>query len=340
MLALVKTKRGVGNIELLDMPEPSPAPGEAKIEVQACGICGTDIHILHDRSETMPPVIMGHEFSGVIVELSEGIDHVAVGDRVVSETTVWSCGVCRYCRMGCYDICPNRKGLGRGGNGAFAKYLTMNAQMLHRIPDNVTDLEAALTEPLACCVHAATEFTHILPGDMVVISGDGAIGLLSMQVAAAHGARTLLCGHHDDRLALGDELGATRIVNTNRDSAQEVVSELTRGQGADVVIECSGAAEAIDAGLAVLRRRGQFTSLGLHGGPVAINFDQIANKELRVHGSFNQQWTSWEKALLYLEQGMVKTAPLITEVLPLSQWQKGFSDYEERRACKVILTPE
>ena len=340
MQALVKTERGLGNIELLDMEEPTPKPGEVKIEVKACGICGTDIHIYHDRSETRPPVIIGHEFSGVVCELGAGVEHAKIGDRVVSETTVRSCGVCRYCRMGCYDICPTRWGLGRGGNGAFASYLVMRAVMLHHLPENVDYIEGALTEPLACCVHAATEFTHITAGDVVLITGDGAIGLLTMQVAKAAGGTVVLCGHHDERLALGRELGADFALNTNKEDATSLVMQLSDGYGADVVIECAGSAAAVNMGLDLVRRRGQYTQLGLSGQPVSIDFDKVAYKELQVAGSFNQQWTSWERALHYLREGAVKTRPLISKVLPLSRWREGFAKYENRQACKVILVPE
>jgi L-iditol 2-dehydrogenase len=264
MQALVKTKRGVGNTELLDVEEPTPKPGEVKIEVKACGICGTDIHIYHDRSETRPPVIMGHEFSGVVCELGEGVDRVKLGDRVVSETTVRSCGVCRYCRMGCYDICPTRWALGRGGNGAFARYLVMKAEMLHQLPDSVDYIEGALTEPLACCVHAATEFTHMAAGDVVVITGDGAIGLLTRQVARASGATVVLLGHHDERLALGRELGESHALNANDENVAPLVRRLSDGYGADVILECTGSESAINMGLKLVRYRGQYTQ----GGPV------------------------------------------------------------------------
>ena len=340
MRALVKTKRGVGNIELLDVEEPFPKPGEVKIEVKACGICGTDIHIYHDRSETRPPVTMGHEFAGVVAEVTEGVEHVKVGDRVVSETTVWSCGTCRYCRMGCYDICPSRWGLGRGGNGAFAKYLVMKAEMLHLLPDNVGVMEGALTEPLACCVHAATEFTHIVAGDVVLVTGDGAIGLLTMQVAKAQGSTVVLCGLMDYRLALGHELGADHVVDVDREDPAPLIDRLSGGYGADVVIECSGSSAAVNMGLQLVRRRGQFTQIGLAGRRIEVDFDTIANKELKVAGSFNQQWTSWERALRYLREGTVKTKPLISEILPLSRWKEGFAKYENREACKVILVPE
>jgi L-iditol 2-dehydrogenase len=341
MKALVKTKRGVGNIELLDVPEPTPQPGWAKIEVHACGICGTDIHIYHDRSETRPPVIMGHEFSGVVCEVTEGVTNVKVGDRVVSETTVRSCGVCRYCRMGEYDICPTRWGLGRGGDGGFARYMVMRAEMLHHLPDNIGFLDGALTEPLACCVHAATEFTDIRGGDVVLVIGDGGIGLLTMQVVKAQGATAVLCGHHEDRLALGKQLGADHVFNTNEQDPTTLVMELSDGYGADVVIECTGTAQGITKGLDLVCRRGQYTQVGLWGGElVNVPFDRIANKELRVTGSFNQQWTSWERALRYLKTGAVVTAPLVSEVLPLSRWWEGFQHYEQRQACKVILVPE
>jgi len=340
MKALVKTKRGVGNIELLEVEEPRPEPGWVKIEVQACGVCGTDIHIYHDRSETRPPVIMGHEFSGVVCELGQGVQNVKVGDRVVSETTVWSCGVCRYCRMGCYDICPSRWGLGRGGNGAFARYLVMRAEMLHHLPDNVDFIAGALTEPLACCVHAATEFTQITAGDVVLVTGDGAIGLLTAQVAKAHGATVVLCGLQEDRLALGRELGVDYALNVEEEDPSALVKQLSDGYGADVVIECSGAAQAAELGLELVRIRGQYTQLGLFGGPITLDFQKVAYKELKVAGSFNQQWTSWERALRYLREGAVRTRPLVSDILPLSRWREGFAKYESRQATKVILVPE
>ncbi len=340
MKALVKTRRGVGNIELLEMAEPVPGPGEVKIEVQACGICGTDIHIYHDRSETRPPVIIGHEFSGIVHELGPGVEHIAVGDRVVSETTVWSCGVCRYCRMGCYDICPQRLGLGRGGNGAFARYLVMRAVMLHHLPDNVDFIAGALTEPLACCVHAATEFTQISPGDVVLVTGDGAIGLLSMQIAKAAGATVVVGGHHEQRIALARELGADLVVNTGEQDFVSQVQGLGIGDGIDVVLECSGSATAANLGLDLLRPKGQYTQVGIFGRKVELDFSKVATKELVVAGSFNQQWTSWERALRYLREGTVRTRPLVSDILPLSRWQEGFARYENRAASKVILVPE
>jgi len=340
MKALVKTRRGVGNVELLDVLEPAAGPGEALIEVQACGICGTDINIYYDRSETRPPVIMGHEFSGIVRELGAGVEHIRVGDRVVSETTVWSCGVCRYCRMGCYDICPKRLGLGRGGNGAFARYLVMKAVMLHHLPGDVDFIAGALTEPLACCVHAATEFTQISAGDLVLVTGDGAIGLLSLQVAKASGATVVFCGHHEERLALARDLGADFAFNTTEQDPTARVKELSDGYGADVVLECSGSAAAANMGLDLLRLRGQYTQVGLFGRAVTLDFGKVATKELKVAGSFNQQWTSWERALRYLREGTVRTRPLVSDILPLSRWQEGFASYEKRKASKVILVPE
>jgi L-iditol 2-dehydrogenase len=340
MKALVKTQRGVGHIELLDVEEPQPGPGWVKIEVQACGVCGTDIHILHDRSETRPPVTMGHEFAGIVCALGEGVTNVKVGDRVVSETTVRSCGVCRYCRMGMYDVCPTRWGLGRGGNGAFARYLVMRAEMLHHLPDNVDFIAGCLTEPLACCVHAATEFTQITAGDVVLVTGDGAIGILTAQIARAAGATVVLCGHHPERLKLGQTLGAHHTVNPKEEDPVALIRSLTDGYGADVVIECSGAPQAAALGLDVVRIRGQYTQQGLFGGPITLDFQKVAYKELKVAGSFNQQWTSWERALRYLQEGTVQTRPLVSDILPLRRWQEGFARYEGRQATKVVLIPE
>jgi L-iditol 2-dehydrogenase len=216
----------------------------------------------------------------------------------------------------------------------------MRAEMLHHLPDNVDFIEGALTEPLACCVHAATEFTHISAGDVVLVTGDGAIGLLVMQIAKAGGGTVVLCGHNDARLSLGRTLGADYVVNVKQEDPALLVQELCDGYGVDVVIECAGSASAVNLGLQLVRMRGQYTQVGLFGQPIEVDLEKIAYKELRVAGSFNQQWTSWERALRYLCEGTVRTRPLVSDILPLSRWQEGFRKYENREATKVILVPE
>lgn len=341
MKALVKFTRGAGNIEIQEVPDPKPAAEEVKIKVKACGICGTDIHILQDEFEYITPVILGHEFTGVIVEKGEKVKGWEPGERVVAETTVASCGRCRYCRMGSENICPDRLGLGRTANGAFAEYLVLHQRLIHSLPPEVDFTAGALSEPLACCVHGVLEITRIQPGDWVLIMGPGPIGLLALQLAKVSGGRVAICGITSDgeRLALAENLGADLAINVEKENVTAIIRELTGGYGADIVLECSGAPKAADLGLEVVRKQGTYTQIGLFGQRIHLDFQKIAVKELKVYGSLNQQWTSWNTALKLVEKGKVQTRPLISEVLPLSKWKMAFQEYEKHRGVKIVLLP-
>ena len=191
MQALVKTQKGSGFIELRDAPEPSPGAGEVLIEVKACGICGTDIHVWHDQFPYWPPVIMGHEFSGEIVAAGPETGLFKVGDRVVGEPHTQACGHCYLCRTGNIQICALKRSPGWGIDGAFTKYLKMPERLLHRIPDSMSYDLAALVEPTANTVHDVVERARVAAGDFVLVLGPGPIGLLAALTARAAGARAV-----------------------------------------------------------------------------------------------------------------------------------------------------
>jgi L-iditol 2-dehydrogenase len=342
MRALVKTKRGVGNVSLETVEEPIPGPSDVKIRVEACGICGTDLHVYHDTTENTPPVILGHEFTGVVTEVGALVTRFKPGDRVVAETTVRSCGTCLYCATGNHNICANRLGLGRTANGAFADYLVLRQGLIHILPDNVNFIAGALCEPLACAVHAVIETTRVAAGDNVLITGPGPIGLLALQLVKAQGGVAILCGVTVDegKLTIAKELGADHTINVQTQDARADVSRLTEGNGADIVIECSGSGAAAELGLELLRRQGQYTQMGLFGQSISVDLDRVTNRELIIRGSVNSKWTSWERALRLLCQGKVRTEPLVTDVLPLSQWQTGFTKKERAEGLKTVLIPK
>jgi len=343
MKAVVKYAHGPGNVAVMDMPEPVPGPEEVKIEVKAAGICGTDIHIYRgERTLALnPPVIIGHEFTGVVAEVGSSVTDWKPGDRVTSETSAYVCGKCIWCRTGNYNICPERRVIGYWFNGAFAKYCVVPSRIVHRLPDNLDFVPGALAQPLAACVNAVTEKTSISPGDVVVITGPGAIGLLSLQLAKAAGASIIICGTGSDikRLDLGRKLGADIAVNIQEEDPYEVVSRFTGGAGADVFIECSGSPDAVRMGFGLLRRGGRYTQIGLAGRAFDIDFDAVAYKEMTIRGSIGQKWTSWNRALKLLESGLVKAEPLVSDVLPITKWETGFTKMETKESVKVVLTP-
>ena len=331
-------------MELREVPEPRPGEGQVKIRVAGTGICGSDLHTYHDDIGIAlnPPVITGHEFSGTIAEVGAGVSGWEAGERVVSELGVDSCGSCIHCRAGFPNLCGSRKSGGYWFNGAFTDFIILPASNLHRLPETVSFHEGALIEPLACVVHGALELTTVGPDDLVLITGPGAIGLAALQVAKAQGARVVIAGVSRDRerLALAEELGADTVINVIEEDWKSTIEGATSGRGADVVFECSGNEEAVNIGLQAIRKRGQFTQIGLFGKAITVNFETICYKELKVAGSLGQRKESWEKALQLVSEQKVRLKPLISHILPLKRWEEGFRIYEEGKGLKILLVPE
>lgn len=342
MRGLMKVAPGVGNVELRELAQPEPRAGQALIEVSAAGICGTDLHIYHDEFKTRPPVVMGHEVAGRIVAVGDGVAGLASGDRVTTETYFSTCEACRYCRDGQPNLCPERRSIGSAVNGGFTRFLVVPARNVHLLPPNVDDFAGALTEPLACVVHGALERTRIVPGDLAIVAGPGAIGLLTMQVARSAGARVVVLGTARDehRLELARRLGADYTLNVEQDDAAGLIDELSDGGGADVVYECSGAGPAAQQLLGLVRRAGQYAQIGLFGRAVPWDLDQICYKELRVGGSNASGPGAWPRALALMASGAVQTGALITGRYPLSQWRDAFDAFEQRSGVKQVLQPE
>lgn len=343
MIGLFKTAPGKGNMEIRTADVPEPGSREVRIRVHAAGICGSDLHIYHWATQVPmnPPVIMGHEFSGVIDKVGEEITGWAAGDRVTGEPSYSVCGQCMHCNCGAYNLCLQRKVLGFWTDGAFAEYIVVPGHRLHKLPENMSYSEGALTEPFACCVHAVSELTGVDPNETVLISGPGAIGLLALQVVKAHGARAIVTGTDIDkqRLDTAREMGADFTVNVETDNLGELVNDLTGGFGADTVFECSGSQPAVISGFELIRKRGKYTQIGLFGKPITFDFEKIAYKELQVTGSFAQKWSAWKKALNFFREGKVKLQPLISQELPLAEWETGFQLLTRKEGLKIILKP-
>jgi len=343
MQGLLKEASGPGHVRLAEVSEPRPGPGQVRIAVQAAGICGSDLHILHDDIKLLvrPPAVMGHEFSGFIDQLGEGVTGWAVGDRVTAETAVRTCGRCLSCRTGSPNRCSQKEILGYIHDGAFAPYTVVYAEKLHRLPPEVDFISGAMTEPLACCVRLLCDMAVIRPHDLVVVAGPGAIGLLCAQIARAAGARVCLVGTSvdADRLQLAAELGLSWTLRADRDDVAGAILGASDGEGADVFVEASGAPAAARMGIELTRRNGQYAQIGLAGGPFPLDLSLLAYKELRMVGSLGQTSPSWTRALGLMASGQVRVRPLATHVLPLSQWEEGFRLFESKEGVKVILIP-
>jgi L-iditol 2-dehydrogenase len=338
--ALVKTARGDGHLELLDVDEPAACPGWVVLEVIGAGICGTDLHILHDEHPYWPPVTLGHEFAGRVREIGEGVEGWSVGDRVVCEPHAGACGVCHLCRRGLVQLCAHKRSPGWGIDGALARAVAVPAHLLHRVPDAVSDLAAAACEPTAISV-SAFERAGVAPGETVVVLGPGPIGLICAMIARSMGAgRVVVVGRSSSRARLdaGERVGL-EVWNSGERDVVEAALEATDGRGADLVVDTSGAGPAIASGVRMLRRRGRLCALGVSGAD-AIEFpwDDALFRALDVSFSFSSSYTSWDGALSLLSTGGVDVEPLIA-AFPLERWQDAFRALERRDVVKAVLTP-
>jgi L-iditol 2-dehydrogenase len=285
--------------------------------------------------------MLGHEFSGRIDRVGEGVEDLRPGDPVVAMTAATRCGRCRYCLTGDVLMCERRLSIGHGVNGAFAAYVLVPADMVHRVPAPLDLRHAALAEPTAVAVHAACERARITAGDHVLVSGVGPIGLLVLQVARAQGARVLAAGTSRDgrRLALAGEFGADGTVDVDAEDLPAAARRWSGGEGVDLAFECAGAPRSLDACLAALRRIGTLVQVGLMGRRIECDYELAAMHELTLVGTYGSSVTSWPRALALLAGGRILAGRMISDVLPLGAWEEGFRKTAAQEAIKVLLTP-
>lgn len=341
MKALMKMKPGIGNVELVDIPEPQCSPDGVKVEIKFAGICGTDIHVYHDTFRNYPPVILGHELSGIVVETGENIKCVKPGDRVaILGSTAVTCGSCEYCKQGYYVFCPVRRGMGHGTNGGFTKYVVVREDMVYQLPDNVSLEVGALCEPFASAVQGIEELTAFNVGDTVLLSGPGPIGLLCLSLIAAHGCKVIVSGTRADRerFRLALSMGASMAVDVTSEDLDGIVAKETKGKGVDIVVECSGSNPAVSSGFRQVRKLGKYIQMGILGKTASIEFDTILYKQLQLFGSVGHSMKSWDRVIRILEQEKIDLSPIITHTLPLSKWREGFDLCENKQGIKVLLT--
>ncbi len=342
MEALVKFQAGSGNVELREMPEPPCGESQYKIEVAWCGICGTDLHVLHDTFRNYPPVILGHEFSGTIVEAGKNTDRSRLGESVtIFPAMAVTCGKCIYCRMGNIMFCPERRGMGHGVNGAFAKYAVVKPEQAYKLPENFAMDEAAVCEPFAACVQAVTERTSVRLGDVALISGPGPIGLLCLKLLVAEGIKTIVAGTSADsvRMDYAKKFGADVLVNVDDPDWLQIILQETNGLGVDAAFECSGHPASVKNCLQAVRNLGSYTQVGICGREIVMDLDQVFYKQLKVAGSVGYTAATWQRVIRILEQGKINLADMITHRLPLAEWQTAFDLCENKQGLKALLKP-
>ena len=344
MKAVVKYGQEGGMVEIRDVPVPEIGPDDVLLEVKAVGVCGSDIEMWrHEFTyKVNVPVIQGHEFCGVIAATGRDVEKWKVGENVISETSAYVCGSGRFCHTGEYHMCPERLGYGYGTDGAFTRYVKVRQAILHRLPEGLSFEEAAITEPVCVAYNAVIVKSRIKPGDTVVVLGPGPIGLNCIQMARIAGAGQVICSGTAadlERLHIARELGADMTINSGEEDPVLKVMEVTGDVGADLVVDAAGNTQTLRQSLEMVRRVGQITKVGWGPKPVDISLDLLLTKAATLQGSYGHNWDTWIHVLKLIEAGKVNLKSLISDVLPITEWEKGYSLVETREAVKVILKP-
>ena len=345
MEALVKTKPGKGFMEIKDVEDPEPGQGEVLIKIEAAGVCGSDVHF-YDGSLThcIPPVILGHEFSGEIIQAGDAVTRYSRGDRVVSEPHKGGCGLCRVCRTGQTEVCPDKRAIGYKIDGAFAPYITMPEGSLHPIPDHLSFEHAALAEPLAVVVKGVLERTRVFPEDFVVVLGCGPIGLLAANAVKAEGARGVMITGTDldegTRLKAARQMNVDHVLNVQQENIKEAVLSLTNGMGADLVVEACGVEAAIHQAFDIIRTDGRIAAIGHTGREfLSVPWETGLHKAAHVTWSFSSNWSSWERAVSMLGGNKIEADQIVSHSFPLMEWKIAFESLERIEAIKALLIP-
>lgn len=331
---------GGKDIRIEDLPEPTIGPDEALIKVKAVGICGSELHAYEGLSKRrVPPLVMGHEFAGVVEEIGERSNGIRVGDRVVADPSV-PCGVCEQCLSGRTNVCRARRHVGLHFPGAFAEYVKMPSRSCYQIPESLPFDTATLAEPLSVGTHAAS-IGKIGERDVVLIIGSGIIGL-SCLVAAREKAKTMLVSDlFDSRLNLAKSFGAHAVINSSEVDPVQELQKLTSEAGADAVIEAVGLEKTVNQAISSVKEAGRVVLVGLLDETARVNILQITVKEIQVNGSYGRTSKDFKEGLTLLERNLSTVRRLVTHTFSLDRICKAFETMsgEKQSAMKAVLVP-
>lgn len=331
---------GNGQFQLRNMPMQHLQPDEVRIQNMASGVCGTDVHIYHgDKGSAAvnPPVVLGHEYSGIVLETGSAVKGLRAGDHVAVDPNQY-CGVCSFCRNGQKQLCDNLFAIGVNRDGGFAQQSTVTQALCHRLDGGVSFLAGAMAEPLSCCLHGI-ERIGVRAGETVLVMGGGAIGLLMVQLAKHHGACDVIVSEpiafrRDTAL----QIGATLC--TAPENLSDTVAQSTGGHGVDVIIECSGSQAAAQQALRVARKGTRILFFGVPAPDAVIQlplFD-VFSKEWMIAGSFINPDT-FARAIRLLNEGSIQVLPLITHTYGLAEVSQAITMQMSTASLKVMVLP-
>ncbi|AJT69125.1 zinc-dependent alcohol dehydrogenase family protein [Streptomyces chattanoogensis] len=322
-----------GNYEVTTVDDPTPGPGEVIVAPAAVGICGTDVHIVQGEFAPTPyPIIPGHEFTGEIVALGEGVTGLRTGEQVAVDPSLF-CGACHYCSIGHGNLCENWGAIGDTVDGAMAEYVKVPAANCYRLPESIDVAQGTLIEPLSCAVRGFDVLPRRL-GDHYLIYGAGTMGLMMLQLAKAAGAASLsVVDLNKDRLAIAEQLGA--------DATATSAAALDRPQGWETVIDCTGVIPVIEDGLTRVRRGGTFQQFGVAPSAAKASFSpfSVYNDEITIVGSM-AVLHSFGRAVDLMAKGVIDADTMITHSYGLDDFSAALQTFRDGSGRKIQLRPQ
>ena len=337
--------REYNKLEMVEAEKPVPGPAEVLIRLKASGICGSDVHGLDGSTgRRIPPLIMGHESSGVIESIGTEVDGYAPGDRVTFDSTVY-CGECAYCREGNVNFCENRQVLGvacdeYSRSGTFAEYVVVPQRILYPLPENVSFAQGAMIEPLSVALHGV-RISPLVIGDTVLVIGAGVIGLLVLQSLRTAGAgRVYVADIDEDRLAMAKKLGADEVFNPKSCELPAEMAKRTDDLGVEIAIDAVGTENTVVSAIKSVRKGGFVTAIGNIAPEIKLPLQYLISRQITLRGS-NASSGEYGAALQLMQSGRINLDPLISSVAPLEEGAAWFERLQKREKglYKVILEP-
>ncbi|RWC36621.1 MAG: iditol 2-dehydrogenase [Mesorhizobium sp.] len=332
---------GVGNIALREVGKPAAGPDDLLVRIEACGVCGNDRHLFHGEFPCMPPVTLGHEFSGIVEAIGTAVSGFSVGDRVTGDPNI-ACGSCPHCRAGRFNLCHNLIAIGIRRDGGFAEYVVLPQKQAFSLPKDLKPTHGAFCEPLGCCLHGL-DLAQIRPGSSVAVLGGGVIGLLTVQLARLAGATTIILSTRQaSRRALAEELGATATVDP---SACDIIDTVVGASGlmpggVDVVFECAGVRETVEQSMRLAKAGGKVVIVGVMPQGMKAEFEpfDLLFRELRVLGSFLNPFMHRRAADL-IASGAIEIDKLISRHVTLEEAAAVIANPPAPGEVKVLVVP-
>ncbi|NTU81488.1 MAG: alcohol dehydrogenase catalytic domain-containing protein [Chloroflexales bacterium] len=326
---------------LEEVPTPTPGPGQILVRVAACGVCHTDLHYIDHGTPTFkpPPLILGHEISGTVAGLGDGVSGWREGERVLLPA-VLSCGQCAMCRSGRENICDQMVMFGNNVDGGYAEYVLAPAKDAFRLPEEIPLVEGSIiADAITTPYHAVVNRGQVRPGDWVLVIGCGGIGLNVVQTAAALGARVIAVDLADAKLEWARRLGATATVNPQRVERLDKEVRRISGGAADIAFEAIGNPKAQEQAFACLRAGGRLVLVGFSPHPMSLHSGKVMYREMDVVGSLGCRPVDYPRVIELARRGQIKVAELVTHRFPLGEINQAFDTLRAGEAIRAVIIP-